>query len=101
MTGIDQIIATARRDSRCVSGVETLALCGEIEKLRKAFSLVTGYALTCKRKNQREWMFGLEAAINRAAEMLGDSRRAVCGSDGEALWFIEWIGGSQSPIPNP
>lgn len=34
MTDIDQIIATARRDSRCVSGAETRALCDEIERLR-------------------------------------------------------------------
>ena len=35
MTPIDQIIATARRDSRCVSGSETRALCDEIERLRE------------------------------------------------------------------
>lgn len=34
MGDIDRIIATARKDSRCVSGAETRALCNEIERLR-------------------------------------------------------------------
>lgn len=32
---IDDIIRRARRDSRCVSGSETRALCDEIDRLRK------------------------------------------------------------------
>lgn len=35
MTDIDRIIATARRDSRFVSGAETRALCDEIERLQR------------------------------------------------------------------
>jgi hypothetical protein len=34
VSDIDRIIATARKDSRCVSGAETRALCDEIELLR-------------------------------------------------------------------
>ena len=52
-----------------------------------AFKIISSYALTCQRKNAREWMFGLEDAINRAAKLVGDPDRAVCGSDGMALWL--------------
>lgn len=38
MTDIDRIIVTARRDSRCVSGAETRALCDEIDRLRAALA---------------------------------------------------------------
>lgn len=38
MSDIDRIIATCRRDSRCVSGSERRALCDEIERIRAIVS---------------------------------------------------------------
>jgi hypothetical protein len=59
----------------------------EVERLQQSIALIMGYALTARRTNTREWMFGLEDAINRAAELAGDPDRAVCDSDGMSLWI--------------
>lgn len=32
---IDLIIKTCRRDTRCIGGIERLALCDEVERLRR------------------------------------------------------------------
>lgn len=56
-----------------------------IDLAQRAFQSLAGYAITCQRKNTREWMFGLEHAINRAAELIGDGDRAVCDSTGTIL----------------
>ena len=57
------------------------------ERLLEAWTILSSYAVTARRHATREWMFGLEDAINRAAEKAEDPDRAVCDSDGMALWL--------------
>lgn len=53
----------------------------EIVRLRGALNFLMGYALT-SRSHSQEWLKGLAAKINHAADVLGDSDRAEVRGDG-------------------
>jgi hypothetical protein len=77
-----RLIAALRNHARDL--IEAARRC---EELGRALGIVAGYALTAQRHNTREWMFGMEDAINRAAALVGDPDRAVCDSDGMRMWL--------------
>lgn len=52
----------------------------ENRQLRETLNSLIGYALSVRTENTPEWMQGFADRINKAAEVLGDSDRAVvCG----------------------
>lgn len=53
----------------------------ENRQLREAMNLLIGYALTA-RSHSNEWLEGIAGKINAAAEVLGDTDRAVVEGDG-------------------
>ena len=55
MNSIDEIIATVRRDSRCVSGSEIRKLCDEIERLRESENELTKLWQSSA-KSAKHWM---------------------------------------------
>lgn len=70
MGDIDRIIATARKDSRCVSGAETRALCNEIERLQAELAGIT-------EEHARVW------EVIRKQEKTIERLRAIVAADDE------------------
>lgn len=85
MSDFDRIIATARRDSRCVSGSETRAMADEIERLQGAYAnAAASYAGICRTLDESSRKcIALEEQLARCQALL---RQACRECDWNQIW---------------
>lgn len=100
---IDRIIATCRRDSRCVSGSERRALCDEIDRLRAENAWLRGsippqtLAAAVRKTDGLAALIAILVATRRAGDRLGErvARRRLQRDYGIRLAFA-----TEKPAPN-
>ena len=72
---------TSASDCSICSPAAQEAVRRETDRLRKALERLGGYALTCRRYNQREWMQGLAEALTELSATIGQNETYEYGGD--------------------